>query len=126
MASCRRTQSIFLLAASAIGFPLRLAAADPPCVADVKRLCADVPPGGGRTEACLQEHEARLSEACRKALDDLSREVGALAATCRWDIARFCSDVRPGGARVLECLERHEADLAPECKDRLRAGGPKR
>jgi Golgi apparatus protein 1 len=95
------------------------AVAQPLCADDVKKLCADVAPGGGRVQTCLREHEAQLSKECRARLDDLTKEAGLVGASCRWDIARLCSDVVPGGARVITCLEAHKDDLAPVCKSEL-------
>jgi hypothetical protein len=37
------------------------------CADDAQRLCAGVPPGGGRVAACLKEHKDALSDRCKKA-----------------------------------------------------------
>ena len=37
------------------------------CTADVQRLCANVPPGGGRILACLRQHKDALSDQCKQA-----------------------------------------------------------
>lgn len=39
---------------------------------------------------------------------------------CLEDVERFCSDVPYGKGRRLECLARHEKQLTPECKPRLK------
>jgi hypothetical protein len=108
------------LAGLALLWPSRLPAAEPICAADVHKLCGDVPVGGGRIQACLKQHEAQVSEACRNKLDKLGAEVKLLAAVCRWDIARLCSDVDPGAGRVLQCLQTNQAQLSPECLQQLR------
>ena len=36
---------------------------------------------------------------------------------CEGDIARFCSNLRPGGGNIADCLSQNEAQLSPECKD---------
>ncbi|HEX5094125.1 MAG TPA: cysteine rich repeat-containing protein [Burkholderiales bacterium] len=41
---------------------------------------------------------------------------------CAEDAKKFCSDVRPGGGRVVRCLGKHDAELAPACRERLAAG----
>ena len=97
-------------------------AADPPCVAEVRKLCANVPAGGGRIQGCLKEHEAELSAPCRARVDDLKKEMGSMAATCHYDVMRLCDHVTPGAGRVVGCLEEHKDDLSPECKDRLATG----
>jgi hypothetical protein len=41
---------------------------------------------------------------------------------CAEDAKKFCSDVRPGGGRVVRCLGKHDAELAPACRQQLAAG----
>ncbi len=38
------------------------------CQGDVSKLCAEVKPGHGRILACLSEHSAELSDACKAQL----------------------------------------------------------
>lgn len=38
---------------------------------------------------------------------------------CKPDYGRFCSGVRPGGGRILQCLEGHAAELTPACRAAL-------
>jgi hypothetical protein len=91
-----------------------------PCAPDIEKFCKDVPIGGGRIQACLEKHEKELSPECAARHQDLEKEMGALAATCRYDISRFCWDVSPGRGRIARCLEAHRSDLSPSCADRLR------
>jgi hypothetical protein len=35
---------------------------------------------------------------------------------CRSDFTKFCSDVEPGGGRIVACLKQHQNDLTPACK----------
>jgi len=44
------------------------------CAEDIKTLCADVQPGGGRIKACIREHKDRLSEICKQALVDKAKD----------------------------------------------------
>lgn len=110
----------------ACGWPLTIALAsapalaEPPCAADVRKLCPDEPAGGRRIQACFERHEGELSEACRKRVDGLVEEIGAVGATCRNDVVRFCSDVSPGGGRLVGCLTRHADEISPECSDILK------
>jgi len=96
-----------------------IASAEPPCVAEVKKYCANEPAGVGMIQACLKKHDADLSATCKAKVADLQKEIGAIAATCQYDIMRFCDDVTPGGGRVATCLQNHRDDLSPECNDRL-------
>ncbi len=38
---------------------------------------------------------------------------------CTDDVAKFCKDVRPGGGSVAKCLQEHENDLSPACKEQI-------
>ncbi len=38
------------------------------CAADVQRLCAGVPEGGGRIIACLKQHQDQVSDRCKQAI----------------------------------------------------------
>jgi hypothetical protein len=98
------------LASASLGY------ADPPCVADIKKLCADAK-GAGATQACLKSHEADLSAGCKDHVANLRRVAGNVAAVCVWDIERFCPDVSPGGGRIIDCLKENRGDLSPECKN---------
>ena len=44
-----------------------LAAIRAACAEDAQKLCAGVPPGGGRIVTCLKEHKDSLSDRCRQA-----------------------------------------------------------
>ena len=91
-----------------------------PCAADVEKFCSKVPIGGGRIQACLNEHEKQLSPACAAAHASMQKQIGSIVATCREDISRFCSDVSPGGGRIAGCLQEHRSELSPACADRLK------
>lgn len=93
--------------------------ADPPCLADIQKLCANVPGSADQIQSCLKSHEKDLSKECKAHVGDVRRLAGELAATCIWDIERFCGDVNPGGGRMVECLKGQGNNLSPTCKDRL-------
>jgi hypothetical protein len=38
---------------------------------------------------------------------------------CKPDIARFCSQVPPGGGRIKECMKAHLPELSEPCKEAL-------
>jgi hypothetical protein len=38
---------------------------------------------------------------------------------CRSDARQFCKGERPGGGRIVACLQQHEADLSADCKAKL-------
>ena len=39
------------------------------------------------------------------------------ANPCEGDIARFCSNLRPGSGSIADCLSQNEAQLSPECRN---------
>ena len=90
--------------------------AEPPCLADIKKLCPEVPGSGWLIQSCLEEHEADLSKGCRAHLDDFRHTAGDLADACAWDAERFCGDESPGGGRIAGCLQQHREQLSPRCK----------
>ena len=114
----RRTLGIVSAALGSVVF-VAAVRAEPPCMADVQKFCHDVPMGAGRVQGCLKEHEADLSATCKEHVDDVGRNARALVAACRYDVMRFCSDVSPGGGRIVRCLQAKQSELSPECKDRI-------
>jgi len=38
---------------------------------------------------------------------------------CTADAKKFCSGVRPGQGRVYRCMESHQAELSPACRERM-------
>lgn len=36
---------------------------------------------------------------------------------CSDEIARFCKNVKPGMVTTMDCLEEHESELSPACKE---------
>jgi hypothetical protein len=42
-------------------------------------------------------------------------EAMAIMALCHSDYDRLCSGVRPGGGRILACLQSHAGALSPAC-----------
>lgn len=39
-----------------------------------------------------------------------------LKSVCEADIQKFCNDIKPGNAEVLECLQIHRKELTPKCR----------
>ncbi len=105
----RASPLLLLLAAGA-------ARAEDACRPDVERLCAGIPPGGGRIAACLKANQAQVSPACKAELASVARKVKEVGEACADDVRSFCADVTPGRGAVLECLAANRPDLAPPCR----------
>jgi len=103
------------------------------CDKELKTYCKDVTPGEGRGLACLYAFSDKLSTKCEYALYDaaaqLERAVSALSYTvneCRDDLTKFCSDIKPGEGRLLQCIEKNDAKVTKRCKDALKDVGLKK
>ena len=111
-----------LLAAGATG---TARAADDACQADVERLCAGIPKGGGRIAACLKANEAQVSPACKAELASVRRKVKEVGEACADDIQSLCADVKPGAGNVLRCLNASYFSLTPGCQEIMKGAREK-
>jgi hypothetical protein len=101
-----------LMASAAEAAPSAMAKA---CAKDIKSVCADVKPGGGKLKACVKEHFSDLSTDCQIAIV----KAAAVGRACKADAKKLCSDVKPGKGKIAECLQSHAADLSDGCKDAM-------
>lgn len=44
---------------------------------------------------------------------------GPKQGPCTEDAKKLCSNVKPGGGRIYQCLTSHDADLTPACRDHI-------
>ena len=102
------------------------------CETELKTYCKDVTPGEGRGLACLYAHSDKLSGQCEYALYDaaaqLQRVITALtyvANECRDDLTKFCSNIKPGEGRLLQCIDKNSAKVSSRCKQALKDTGLK-
>jgi hypothetical protein len=103
------------------------------CDKELKTYCKDVTPGEGRGLACLYAFSDKLTPKCEYALYDaaaqLERAINALAYAvneCRDDLTKFCSDIKPGQGRLLQCIEKNDAKVTTRCKQALKDTGLKK
>jgi hypothetical protein len=90
-----------------------------PCAADVARLCPQAQPGRAGMHACLQRNADQLSAECKAHVDQAGKKFQAAREACQPDVARLCSDVKPGGRRVAACLREHASELSEACQSAL-------
>ena len=93
------------------------------CKAELEKYCSNVTPGEGRLLACLYAYEDKLSGRCEYALYDaaaqLERAVAALSYVvneCSSDLKQYCSGVAAGEGRLLQCLQKNDAQVSQRCK----------
>lgn len=93
------------------------------CQKEISEYCKDVVPGRGRVLACLYARQDKLSPRCEFAMYDaaaqLERVVAALtylANECRDDLKAFCTDIKAGEGRLLQCMDKNKGKLSSRCK----------
>ena len=91
-----------------------------PCDEDITRLCSEVQFGGGNVTKCLKDHEQELSTACKDHQLVMIKKIMDAPQVCQDDVERFCRQVRPENRRILRCLKQNQAQLSPECADRMK------
>src|SRR5512135_3127833 len=103
------------------------------CDKELKTYCKDVTPGEGRGLACLYAHSDKLSGQCEYALYDaasqLERAINALAYVaneCRDDLTKFCCEIEPVGGRLMQCIDKNDANVSKLCKQALKDTGLKK
>jgi hypothetical protein len=92
---------------------------EPPCLADVKRLCARVPPTGSFVQGCLEQHLDELSPKCRKQVRTVTDDATALTDACERDLDRLCAEQRTVAGERVSCLIQHRDALSAKCRDQL-------
>jgi len=115
------------------------------CRSDYQQNCAGVPTGGAAALSCLQKNKENLSASCQRAVSAVDSSGGApadaatadpavapaaalvlrpmrprevifvLRSGCGEDARALCSDVPPGGGRIMQCLAAQSASLSPAC-----------
>ena len=102
------------------------------CKAELEKYCSNVTPGDGRVLACLYAYGDKLSGRCEYALYDaavqLERAVAALsyaANECSADLRKYCASVEAGEGRLLERLQKNDAQVSNRCKQARKDVGMK-
>ncbi len=97
------------------------------CGKEIDTYCKGVTPGEGRILACLYAYQDKLSSRCEYALYDaaaqLERAIAALtflANECRGDLKAYCSDVKPGEGRLIQCIDKNMEKVSARCKQAIK------
>jgi hypothetical protein len=89
------------------------------CVADLKRLCPDVPPGNNRLRTCMRENIRDVSFPCLVALAKFAEVRRSLKGECSAHLQQQCGNVERRGEQFGACLRSAVASLSDTCKDAL-------
>ena len=102
------------------------------CKTELETYCKDVTVGEGRVLACLYAYEDKLSARCEYAFYDAVAQlqhaittVTYVANECREDLTKFCSNIKIGEGRVLQCLDKNSSKVSSRCKQALKDTGLK-
>ncbi len=92
------------------------------CSKEIKAYCSSVTPGGGRLVSCAKAHEDKLSSECIYAISRAGYWLGLMARTltyvasqCKADALKYCSGVKLGEGRLLNCLIANKASVNKYC-----------
>ncbi|OCP35169.1 cysteine rich repeat-containing protein [Ensifer sp. LC163] len=82
------------------------------CGSDIKKYCKGLNLGGGRIQACLEQHAGKVSPTCTMTLANVIASIkqreaaqSSFATVCKHDIAQYCKSVK-GEGNVLSCLNK--------------------
>jgi len=96
------------------------------CEKELTTYCKDVTPGEARVLACLYAHIDKISPRCEYAVYDsaaqLERMLNNLSFVvneCGDDLEKLCADVKPGGGRLADCLDKNKDKVSKRCSQAL-------
>jgi hypothetical protein len=97
------------------------------CAKEFETYCKNVTPGDGRLLACLYAYNDKISTRCEYAIYDAAAQLeralntlSYLANECRDDLKTYCSDIKPGEGRLIDCLDKNKAKISDRCKNAFR------
>jgi hypothetical protein len=88
--------------------------ADDACAADKAKFCTNLDTKILTVGKCLKDHEAQLSDACKRKVANAMAQAEVRKA-CKADVKKFCEGVQPGEGRIAACLKQHEGKLSAGC-----------
>jgi hypothetical protein len=97
------------------------------CKQEFETYCKNVTPGDGRLLACLYAYNDKISTRCEFAIYDAAAQLeralntlSYLANECRDDLKTYCSDIKPGEGRLLNCIDKNKEKMSDRCKNAFR------
>lgn len=96
------------------------------CGPSIEKFCAKVNIGSGQVQQCLMQHKDQVPAQCftdyAAAVASLTKRDAAQDSAfniCNADIRQFCPGVKPGDARILDCLITSSKVVRGTCKQVL-------
>jgi hypothetical protein len=97
------------------------------CEQEITTYCKAVTPGEGRVLACLYAYGDKLSNRCEYAIYDAAAQLQRfitgmtyLVNECRDDLNTYCSAVKPGEGRLIDCIDKNMEKVSGRCKQAIR------
>ena len=97
------------------------------CATEFETYCKNVTPGEGRLLACLYAYNDKISTRCEYAIYDAAAQLeralntlSYLANECRDDLQKYCSDVKPGEGRLIDCIAKKKDAITDRCKNAIK------
>ena len=87
------------------------------CKEDAIKYCGDKI--GVDRGKCMNENFEKLSVACKANKELFEEKVKNLSKSCKEDIQKYCSDLKPGEGKIMKCLRENETNLTLECKNAI-------
>ena len=112
----RRTTGWMVGALGLLGSVAIAAENEPPCLAEIQRLCGMIPGTGAYAQNCLGMHTSELSPRCRKHLGDLTDTSVTVRSSCAADLSRYCADTPHAAGEDARCLLGHRDALSQACR----------
>ncbi len=97
-----------------------------PCSEEIRVMCGNIQPGGGRILQCLKANQPALSLACVQRVNDLETTLSGALGVCRDDWVTYCYHPRSAGETTLQCLQANKTKVSPACQKALQEGSGKR
>lgn len=100
------------------------------CGPSIERYCSKENIGAGRVLGCLRQHQANVPPQCLADFQSVSASIDKRVAAqarafqvCDANIREYCPGVKPGDARVLDCLDAAKKVVGGACKQVLLDAG---
>lgn len=124
------TKWILMTVVACFGFAYQAQAEDGmgngPCAKDMQTLCGTAGTDKGAMMKCMMENKDKLSPECKARHEKMKAAMKEVKDACHEDYEKFCSEVKPGGGRIMKCMKEHEQELNQNCKDEINKAKQKR